>query len=155
MSDGLRLRARHIRSITDGEFTPSPPPLLLPKLTDELLVIASDVVEAVGAEDKALARNGVFRLLAWTVADARGATVALDKALALTVGRRLISRADTVRGELAAAAAQAQEARAGELGDGELAAIDDDGAGGNSKGTRRGVHRLLGAGRAAARCAGS
>ena len=67
----------------------------------------------------------MFRLLAWTVADARGATVPLDKALALTVGRRLISRADTVRGELAAAAAQAEEARAGALGDGELAAIDE------------------------------
>ena len=65
VSDGLRLRARHIRSITDGEFTPSPPPSLLAKLTDELLVIAADVVEAVGAESKhkALLRNGVFRLL--------------------------------------------------------------------------------------------
>ena len=77
---------------------------LLSTLTDELLVIASDAVKAVAAEGKALSGNGGLRLLAWTVADARGATAALDKPLALTVGRRLDSRAFTVRKDLEAAA---------------------------------------------------
>ena len=43
LSDGLRLFAcramAHQRSVPKGEFTPLPPPLLLPKLTDEVLVI--------------------------------------------------------------------------------------------------------------------
>jgi hypothetical protein len=34
-------------------------------------------------------RNAALRLLAWTVADASGASVALDTPLALTVGKRL------------------------------------------------------------------
>ena len=55
--------------------------------------------------------NSIFRLLAWTVADARGATAALEKPLALTIGRRLDSRAETVRDELAAAAAAVEECR--------------------------------------------
>jgi len=77
-------------------------------LTDELLVIASDVVKSVAAEAKALSGNAGFRLLAWTVADARGATEVLDKPLALTVGRRLDSRALTVREDLAQAVVQDQ-----------------------------------------------
>eukprot|EP00966_Prymnesium_polylepis_P289761 6692917-Prymnesium_polylepis.1 len=108
VSDGLRLLARRIRSFPEGVFPPSPPPSLLSVLTDELLVTASDVVKSVAAEDKALSGNAGFRLLAWTVADARGATAVLDKPLALTVGRRLDSRALTVREELAQAAEQDQ-----------------------------------------------
>jgi hypothetical protein len=102
------LLARRIRSFPEGVFPPSPPPSLLSVLTDELLVTASDVVKSVAAEDKALSGNAGFRLLAWTVADARGATAVLDKPLALTVGRRLDSRALTVREELAQAAEQDQ-----------------------------------------------
>ena len=104
VAEGLQLLARRIRTFPEGNFTPSPPPPLLSTLTDELLVIASDAVKAVAAEGKALSGNGGLRLLAWTVADARGATAALDKPLALTVGRRLDSRAFTVRKDLEAAA---------------------------------------------------
>ena len=104
VAEGLQLLARRIRTFPEGNFTPSPPPTLLSTLTDELLVIASDAVKAVAAEGKALSGNGGLRLLAWTVADARGATAALDKPLALTVGRRLDSRAFTVRKDLEAAA---------------------------------------------------
>ena len=67
-------------------------------------MIASDVVKSVADEGKALSGNGGLRLLAWTVADARGATVPLEKPHSLTVGRRLDSRALTVRKELKAAA---------------------------------------------------
>ena len=105
------MRARRIRTFREGTHTPSPPPAVLSQLTDELLVIASDVTAAVGAEGKALSGNSIFRLLAWTVADARGATAALEKPLALTIGRRLDSRAETVRDELAAAAAAVEECR--------------------------------------------
>jgi hypothetical protein len=56
------------------------------------------------------------------VADARGALVPLDALVALTVGKRLDSRAITVRGELAAAA----EAAANACGDAaQLAGIND------------------------------
>ena len=65
------------------------PPRLLEKLTDELLVVASDVVAGVAAEEQPLSGNAALRLLAWTVADARGAAIAMDKPLALTVGKRL------------------------------------------------------------------
>mgnify|MGYP001462069734 CR=1 FL=1 len=50
----------------------------------------------VGAEAPAISGNSVFRLLVWMVADARGAGAAMEKPLALTVGRRLDSRAHTV-----------------------------------------------------------
>ena len=65
---------------------------------------ASDVASRVGAEAPAISGNSVFRLLVWMVADARGAGAAMEKPLALTVGRQLDSRAHTVRAELEAAA---------------------------------------------------
>ena len=59
-------------------------------LTDELLMVASDVVAAVATElEPKASGNAQWRLLAWTVAAARGATINLDTALALTVGKRL------------------------------------------------------------------
>ena len=51
-------------------------------------------------EQPPLSGNGVFKLLAWTVADARGATTPLDKPLALTVGKRLQRQAESVRTKL-------------------------------------------------------
>lgn len=69
-----------------------------------MLVIASDVVRSVASEEPKLSGNSYFKLLAWTVADARAATIAIDKPLALTVGRRLDSRAGVVRQELSEAA---------------------------------------------------
>ena len=86
---------------------------MLDTLTDEHLVHACDAVEAVA--DGASARvsgKARLRLLAWTVADARGAQVALDKALAETVGKRLQRQADRVRAMIADVAVAAEEARA-------------------------------------------
>jgi hypothetical protein len=101
--------AQRIRSSQDGEYSPSPPPHLLDKLTDELLVVASDAVAKVAT---GLSGRQQIRLLAWTVADARGAQFALDKNLAETVGKRLERQANRVRAALAKAASEASEARA-------------------------------------------
>ena len=84
----LKLAAR-IVTFPGGDFEPSPPPQLLSKLTDEDLVLAVDAVEAVAAkQQQRLTGRAQFRLLAWTVADARGAATPLEKAAAETVGKR-------------------------------------------------------------------
>ena len=112
VASGLQLRAQRIRTFPEGKFEPSAVQPLLVQLTDELLVTASDVASRVGAEEPAISGNSIFRLLAWTVADACGAGAAMDKPLALIVGRRLDSRAQTVRAQLEAAATRAQQERA-------------------------------------------
>ena len=96
----LKLAAR-IVTFTGGDFEPSPPPQLLSKLTDEDLVLAVDAVEAVAAKQQQRPTGKAqFRLLAWTVADARGAATPLEKAAAETVGKRLDRQAKKVRGDL-------------------------------------------------------
>ena len=85
------------------------PPRLLEKLTDELLVVASDVVAGVAAEEQPLSGNAALRLLAWTVADARGAAIAMDKPLALTVGKRLDRQSQSVRAQLTAPSERAAQ----------------------------------------------
>ena len=104
--------ARRVRTFPEGTHPPSPLPHLLDKLTDEMLLVAKDAVAAVAAEGKALSGKQQYRLLAWTVADARGAELALDKPLAETVGKRLERQANRVRAALAEAAAIAEAARA-------------------------------------------
>ena len=112
MVETLTNIAERILPSTDGDFSPSPPPALLDKLTDQLLVVASDAVTAVAAAAlPALSGKATLRLLAWVVADARGATTPLEKALAETVGKRLKKQAQKVRETLAAATADAAEAR--------------------------------------------
>ena len=81
--------ARRIRTFPEGEHTASPRPPLLHELTDEQIVVGTRAVKAVAGESPALSGNKTFALLAWTVADARGAAVPLERALALTVGKRL------------------------------------------------------------------
>ena len=81
--------AERIMTFPDGNFEPSPPPQLLSKLTDEDLVLAADAVEAVAAKQQARPTGrALFRLLAWTVADARGAATLPDKAVAETGGKQ-------------------------------------------------------------------
>jgi hypothetical protein len=110
--EALRGRAERILPFTGGGFAPSPPPVLLNKLTDQLLVVASDAVSAVATgASPPLSGKAALRLLAWVVADARGATTPLEKALADTVGKRLEKQAQKVRETLAAATAEAAEAR--------------------------------------------
>ena len=111
LPDELRRLAQRIRTFTEGSFPPSPPPALVDKITDTLLVTALDVVTAVAAEEQQLSSNAAVRLLAWTLADARGAVVPLDKPLALTVGKRLHRQAQSVRAVLAAARDEATLAR--------------------------------------------
>jgi hypothetical protein len=96
----LKLAAR-IVTFPGGDFEPSPPPQLLSKLTDEDLVLAADAVEAVAAKQQQRPTGKAqFRLLAWTVADARGAATPLEKAAAETVGKRLDRQAKKVRADL-------------------------------------------------------
>ena len=97
MAEALKKLAQRIRTFPEGRFPPSPPPALLDRITDELLVLSSDVVAGVARDGQAISANAALRLLAWTVADARGATVALDGPLALTVGKRLDRQAQSVR----------------------------------------------------------
>ena len=104
--------ARRIRTFPEGKHTPSPLPRLLHELTDELLVVASNAVSGVGREEPVLSANAALRLLAWTVADAGGATVALDKPLALTVGKRLNRQAQSVRANITSIGVRAEKARA-------------------------------------------
>ena len=93
--------AERILPFSDGDFEPSPPPQLLSRLTDEDLDVAADAVEAVAAKQpKRPSGRAWFRLLAWTVADARGAATPLEKAAAETVGKRLDRQAKKVRGDL-------------------------------------------------------
>lgn len=112
MPDALRRRAERILASTEGGFSPSPPPALLDLITDELLVVASDAVKAVATAAKAKpSGKAQLRLLAWVVADARGADTPLDKALAETVGKRLDRQATTVRDVKARAVEHAKLAR--------------------------------------------
>ena len=103
--------AERVLPFTDGQFAPSSRPLL-DQLTDQLLVVASDAVTAVAAAaSPRLSGKATLRLLAWVVADARGAGRPMEKALAETVGKRLEKQAQKVRETLAAAAAHAAQAR--------------------------------------------
>ena len=106
-------RARRILASEEGNFTPSPPPALLDSITDELLVVASDTVEAVATQAPTKpSGKAKLRLLAWLVADARGADTPLYKALAETVGKRLERQATAVRAATADAVQLAESARA-------------------------------------------
>ena len=93
----LRQQAERLLPYTDGKFSPSPPPAALENLTDELVVVAAEVVGIIGA---GLGVNARFRLLSWVVADARGAQVVMEPNLALTVGKRLERQAESVRAKL-------------------------------------------------------
>ena len=109
ISEKLRQLARRLLPFTEGSFEPSPPPCLLDNLTDELLVVAADAVDAVCATATARpSGKAQYRLLAWVVADARGAAVPMEKPLAETIGKRLDRQARKVRGDLARAVTAAQ-----------------------------------------------
>jgi hypothetical protein len=108
----LETLARRFLPFPNGNFSPSPPPALLDKITDELLVVASDAVATVAAEQpRPPSGKSLLRLLAWIVADARGASTVLDKLLAETVGKRLDRQAQKVRTTLARATKVAEFAR--------------------------------------------
>jgi hypothetical protein len=126
-----------ILAFPEGKHTPSPPPALLEVLTDQDIVVAVAAIEAVAARQPASpSANAQKKLLAAVVADARGATKLLDKAAALTVGKRLQRQAERVCAGMAdahsAAAADRSRVRATAAADpaaratirADLAAID-------------------------------
>ena len=61
--------------------------MILSKITDADLVVADDAV-GVAALDARLGVNDRSRLMAWVVADARGATLVMGKAAFFSLGRR-------------------------------------------------------------------
>ena len=135
VQDTLRRRAIRWLECAGDAYPPTDGDVLLDKITDELLVVASDVVATAATEDShSISGKARLRLLAWLVADARGAgwwgydVDGLSKAEAEKVGKRLNRQAQKVRDELAAAreAAHADRTRV-EAGGGDdscLAAIN-------------------------------
>ena len=131
---GIRARAQYILRHPDGKFKPSPLKLLK-SITDGLLVVASDAVAAVVQElpagEARPSGRAQLRLIAWVLADARGAEP-LEPAVAETAGKRLQKQAQRVCGALAdvaaASAAARAEARATATDDAKarLAAVDED-----------------------------
>jgi hypothetical protein len=108
----LEERAARILTFPEGTHTPSTSPVLLEVLTDQDIVVAVAAIEAVAARLPAPpSGNALKKLIAAVVADARGATKLLDKAAALTVGKRLHRQAERVRAELDAARSAAAAAR--------------------------------------------
>ena len=84
MPEALRALARRVRSLPDGDSESSPPPQLLGELTNGVVVVVSEAVAAVAAEATLrVAGRARYRLLAWTVANARGATRRLTKSEAI------------------------------------------------------------------------
>ena len=113
LPDALEQLARRILPSTDGKFEPSPPPQLLDVLTDYDLLVAMDAVWRVAAEQQPPpSGNARYRLLAWVVADARGAAVSLLPATALKIGKRLEAQALKVRGDFGEQRSAARHAAA-------------------------------------------
>ena len=105
----LRQRAQRLLPFTEGNFTASGPPSLLDALTDASLVVASGIVSE---EARRLSGKAQLRLLAWLLADARGATTPIDKKLAETVGKRLDAQVKRVRSAIDEARSTAEQQRA-------------------------------------------
>ena len=92
VEETLRRRAKLYLCCPEGVFPAPDGPALLDKLTDEVLLVASDVVtSAAAASHEKISGKAQLRCLAWLLADARGSPwwgidVGLDKAAAETVG---------------------------------------------------------------------
>ena len=111
VDSGLCRLAQRVRTFSEGCLEASPPPALLTELTDALLTVAATAVETVADEPEPLSRNAMLRLLAWTVADARGAVKIMTKADALVVGKRLFKQAGKVRDDMQLASSTAAQER--------------------------------------------
>jgi hypothetical protein len=61
LPEALLQRVKAIMAFTEGDFEPSPPPALLDRLTDQVLVVASDAVHAAAAAVDWLARRQCVR----------------------------------------------------------------------------------------------
>ena len=120
VAESLAESALRLLRHPNGDFTPTGGTPLLEVITDTLLVVAADAVAAAATTSAGV--NDRYRLLAWVVADARGATIAMEKALALNVGKKLDRQAQKVRVALDAIAATAMAARVAAAGDAQLLA---------------------------------
>ena len=105
----LRQRATRLLPFAEGNFAASGPPSLLDVLTDASLVVASGIVHEEAAQ---LSGKAKLRLLAWLLADARGATTPIDKKLAETVGKRLDAQVKRVLSAIEEARSTAEQQRA-------------------------------------------
>ena len=108
---------KRLLAFAAGVYLPPEPPALLSSLTDEVLVMASDVVTATVVEwqgpHQSMSQRGQHQLLTQVVADARGYALdePFDKALALTIGKRLERQATKVRDDIVVVAAAAAAER--------------------------------------------
>jgi hypothetical protein len=99
VAKALVTSAERILACPQGTYTPNPPPPLLTQLTDFDLIVAKDAVwQAAAAAQPQPSSSARYRLLAWVLADARGATQPLAPAAALKVGKRLEAQALKARG---------------------------------------------------------
>ena len=118
VEEALRRRAGLWIASAEGVFPPRDGPVLLDRITDALLVLASDVVTSeAAAAPIPISGKARLRLLTWLLADAQGVShwgvdVHMDKPAAEKVGKRLERQAHRVRDELAAAREAAATDRA-------------------------------------------
>ena len=103
----IQARAQRILAHPDGNFEASDGPPVVKAYTDELNIVAVDVVTGVCAEAQSSGKAR-HRLLAWVVGDLIGKRLGGDKAVAETVGKRLERQAGRVRASIAAAADSAE-----------------------------------------------
>ena len=100
VAEALVSCAQRILAFPGGNFTPTPAPPLLTQLTDFDLIVAKDAVwQAAAAAEPKPSGSARYRLLAWVVADARGAAQSLAPPTALKVGKRLEAQALKARGD--------------------------------------------------------
>ena len=124
MAEALLSGAQRILAFPDGKFAPSPSPTLLTQLTDFDLIVAKDAVwQAAAAAQPTPSGSARYRLLAWVVADARGAAQPLAPSTALKVGKRLEAQALKARGDYGAQRSCARHEAAADAP--ALAAIDE------------------------------
>ena len=123
-SESLQELAARIVVSTDGDTRMSCKDLGLGALTDELLVVASDALQAAVAVAPGIKHSGkaLQRCLAWLVAAALGSKVRLDPNDATKAGKRLQKQATKVR----AAAVQASTLAAAQRSDALAAAAADN-----------------------------
>ena len=108
--DALTELAKRLAPFPEGDFSPSKPPAILYEITDDTLDKVCIAVHLVAAQNQ-LGVNATSRLMAWVVADARGATLVLSKADALKVGKKLERQAAKVHGDRQALLSAPQIAR--------------------------------------------
>ena len=107
----VQARTQRILAHPDGDFEASDGQPVVRAYTDELNIVAVDVVTGMCAEAQSSGKAR-HRLLAWVVGDVIGKHLDGDKTVAETVGKRLERQAGRVRASIAAVADSAESKRA-------------------------------------------